>query len=764
MSKRRLAVILFADIAGYTARMQQDESLAKGQLQAFREAMQNQVAAHQGEIVHFYGDGCLVLFSLPQDAAQAAIALQEIFQEKEVPVRIGIHSGTVNVDEDHVYGDAINVASRVESMSVPGAVLLSKKVRDELKNQPVFQLQSLGSFAFKNVEEPMEVYALANEGLSVPRAADMKGKGQEVSAKESNRTQRLIRAMSLGFIGIFLGLTIWMGISWKQASMLEEDTAQIPDKTIAVLPLRNDSGEAKNDYFCNGITDDILFQLQKIKDLKVVSNPGNFAAQQASFSQLGQDLDVSYLLTGSVRKSEKEVIVTTRLIKVSDESQVWVDRYEKNLSLESVFNIQADVAQKVAKSLQSEMNRPTTENPSQLPTQNLQAYEYYLKGNEHFKFITANDKSAFQKALDQYQKAIELDPDFSLALIQMAKSYEMMYWWHLDQDEATKDKAGQYLQKALALEPDLPEALLLQASLLYHFDRNYSAALAILESLKSRIPNNPLLYITAGAIYKRTGRIEAALNANKRAFELSPFNPDYMREYLEISIRAKKYDQAKQLISRIIKVDPDENDAYLWQARLKMMQEWAPKDGMDQLRESVQVRTGGFYLGYVELAIASQDYEAAVSMLEEISTSLLVSNRNSYIPTDLLRAWVAWYQDKPSLSRRYASQAEAVLLLAMEKYPEDKRLYMSLGECYALMGEEKKALKIIESSWEKRSFQEDTWEGTLLEQAHMNVLIILGEYEKALVKGEFLLSIPSVLTEIQWTRHPLYKPLRELAL
>jgi len=545
--------------------------------------------------------------------------------------------------------------------------------------------------------------------------------------------------------------------------MLEEDPARPPDKTIAVLPLRNDSGEAKNDYFCNGITDDILFQLQKIKDLKVVSNPGNFATQQASFSQLGQDLGVSYLLTGSVRKSDKEVIVTTRLIKASDESQVWVDRYEKDLSLESVFNIQADVAQKVAESLQSEMNRPTIESPSQLPTQNLQAYEYYLKGNEHFKFITANNKSAFQRALEQYQKAIELDPDFSLALIQMAKSYEMMYWWYLDQDEATKDKARRYLQKALALEPDLPEALLVQASLLYHFDRNYSAALAILESLKSRIPNNPLLYITTGAIYKRTGRIEAALMANKRAFELSPFNPDYMREFLEISIRAQKYDQAKQLISRIIKVNPDDPDAYLWQARLKMMQEWAPKKAMDQFSESVQARTGGFYLAYLELAIASQDYGAAVSMLEEVPTNMLVSNRNFYIPTDLMRAWIAWYQDKPTLSHSYASQAEVVLRLAMEKNPQDQRLYMSLGECYALMGEKKKALRIIESGWEMRSFEEDTWEGTLLEQAHMNVLIILEEYEKALVKGEFLLSIPSVLTEIQWARHPLYKSLRERA-
>ena len=171
--KRKLRAILFADIVGYTALMQKDEATASTLLQRFQKEIEEVVAKHNGRIVNFYGDGALCTFNNPLESVRCAMELQSNFSQSDsqvsVPVRIGLHSGTVVTENEKVYGDSVNLASRIESMGVPGAILFSKKVRDEIKNQPDLRIASLGNFAFKNVEEKMEVFALANEGFVVPK-------------------------------------------------------------------------------------------------------------------------------------------------------------------------------------------------------------------------------------------------------------------------------------------------------------------------------------------------------------------------------------------------------------------------------------------------------------------------------------------------------------------------------------------------------------------------------------------------------------------
>lgn len=178
-ANRQLAAILFADIADYTSLMQKDETLASTLLNRFQNELTEKVSNYNGRIVNFYGDGALCTFRNPLEAIRCAIEVQSSFQsEPKVPVRIGMHMGTVISEGEKVYGDSINLASRIESMGIPGAILVSKKVRDEVKNQPDLFMPSLGKFEFKNVEEPMEVFALANEGFAVPNRKSIKGKFQ----------------------------------------------------------------------------------------------------------------------------------------------------------------------------------------------------------------------------------------------------------------------------------------------------------------------------------------------------------------------------------------------------------------------------------------------------------------------------------------------------------------------------------------------------------------------------------------------------------
>ena len=230
-SKRQLAAILFADVVGYTKLMQKDEAAASGWLRRFQNNLNVTIKEHHGTVINFYGDGALCTFKSPLDAMRASMVLQSGFQnESAVPVRMGIHLGTVVTEGDKVYGDSVNIASRIESIGVPGAILLSKKVWDELKNQPDLSMVSLGSFEFKNVGEPIEVFALANEGFSIPRKEEMHGK---LSGPNPSKRRWIL---PLSFAGLLLiVIAIWVVSSGSTSTLSEEDKK----KPVAVIPFDN---------------------------------------------------------------------------------------------------------------------------------------------------------------------------------------------------------------------------------------------------------------------------------------------------------------------------------------------------------------------------------------------------------------------------------------------------------------------------------------------------------------------------------------------
>ena len=242
MSKtRKLSTILFADIEGYTALMQSDEAKALQSLHAFRTELEIRVPEFEGEIIQYFGDGCLLSFDSTSQGVRCAMALQNTFQEKKLPVRAGMHLGEVVFAESNVFGDGVNVASRIESMGVEGGVLLSKSVRDQIKNKSEFELVSLGSFEFKNVDEPLEVYAIANEGYTVPKREDMAGKMKGTAKITSKR--RLIPA-AIVLLAIISGSLWFMAIGDK--SGISEENKKRP---VAVLPFENQTMDPNLDAF-----------------------------------------------------------------------------------------------------------------------------------------------------------------------------------------------------------------------------------------------------------------------------------------------------------------------------------------------------------------------------------------------------------------------------------------------------------------------------------------------------------------------------------
>ena len=327
--KRKLAAILFADIQGYTALMQKDEQNASILLRHFQQQLEEKVTAHKGQIVNFYGDGALCTFQIPIDAVRCGMALQTAFRNKPtVPVRIGIHSGTVTLEGDKIFGNSVNITARIESMGVAGGILLSKKVRDEVKNNPDLRMQSLGSFEFKNVEEPMEVFALANDGLVIPKRSEMKGK-----IKTTKKNKWLIPSI----IGALLLLVIgyWNFFSSKSMALSEPDllTANTPlppnvlNERVAIIPIQNNTTDKELDILGKMAADWINRGLMDIENAEVVSPytvnqhldaigilPNN-AQGKPSFSEL---TGARNFIQGSFYQEKEELIFLMELVDALD--------------------------------------------------------------------------------------------------------------------------------------------------------------------------------------------------------------------------------------------------------------------------------------------------------------------------------------------------------------------------------------------------------------------------------------------------------------
>ena len=343
MPTRRLAAVLFADIVGYTAMMQQNETEGMAQAQSFRHQVPQLVQVHQGEVIEIRGDGALCLFN---SAAEATACAQQIQVElgADIPLRIGIHLGDVMQHSDHIMGDAVNIASRIESMGVAGAVLLSSSIRQQIKNKPEFELVSLGKFAFKNVAEPMTVYALGNAGLVVPKADQMKGKGDQLGLS----SKRIVQLASLGFVAMALGAVIFWATGMSSAGNSQLLDQDIREAKVAVAVFENFTGDEDLDALGNLASEWITSSL---RELGVKTVAPEMMRQYKQYVGILPDnpegktslLDVTkaeYLVSGSYfTKGKDSIRLNARLLsaRTGDEIQVFPTFYGKQSNKEELI-------------------------------------------------------------------------------------------------------------------------------------------------------------------------------------------------------------------------------------------------------------------------------------------------------------------------------------------------------------------------------------------------------------------------------------------
>lgn len=487
---RRLAAVMFTDIVGYTALMQQDENTAAKVRTHHRKEFQQHHKTYNGEIVQYFGDGTLSVFQSGVEAVQCAIALQKALQQGEpVPLRIGLHVGDIVFDGTEIYGDGVNFASRIESMGVAGAILLSGKLNDELKNHKDISTISLGHFELKNISQPVEVFAVANEGITVPEQSKLKGKPKP------------------------------------------------NDKTIAVLPFVNMSNNEENEYFSDGITEEIINALAKIQNLKVTSRTSSFFFKNKNIpiTQIGKELNVSAILEGSVRRSGDLVRITAQLIQTEDDFHFWSETWDRKL--ENIFEIQDEVSLLIADKLREHFGHfEIQEHLVKKQTDSIDAYEYSLKAKFHSNKWNLED---MQLAISLYQKALELDPNHTKSLVGLADAYSFMATCGFMSFEEGWGKTAQLINQALQIDDQLPGAYHQLANLSFFtacdFNQSY-------KHTKKAIDINPnyveaqqfmsFLYILSGEKEKSRQHLDIALSIDPLSQETLFFSAylDYMLE------------------------------------------------------------------------------------------------------------------------------------------------------------------------------------------------------------------------------------------
>ncbi|MBK5270547.1 MAG: hypothetical protein JJE22_05995 [Bacteroidia bacterium] len=510
---RQLAAIMFADIMGYTAMMQEDETYAMQLRHKFKSNLESEVSAHFGSILEFRGDGAMCSFSSTIEAVKASLNIQISMQSYPVvPLRIGLHTGDVIFEENNIYGDGVNIASRMESFALPGSILISGKAFDDIKNQKDIKALSLGKFALKNVKEPVEIFAISHPGIIIPESNRLEGKGEKAVEKKSF------------------------------------------DKSIAVLPFINMSNDPKQEYFSDGMSEEIINSLAHLKELRVAGRTSSFhfKGKNSDLRKIGEKLNVQSILEGSVRKQGNKLRITVQLINVADGFHLWSEKFDREI--DDIFTIQDEIAFAITEKLKITLLEKEKAVINKDPTENKEAYDLYLKGRFYYNKRGIN----IMKGLEYFQLAAEKDPNFVLAYSGIADSYSILGFYSIIPANQAMPKAKQNAEKALALDGSNVEAFTTLAFINAIYDWDWAEAK---KKFQLAIEMNPqyaaVHYWYSYYLCFVESKFEESIKLARKASEhLEPLVSLSHHVLAVAYICARKYDEAMEASKMAIELDP----------------------------------------------------------------------------------------------------------------------------------------------------------------------------------------------------------------
>ncbi|MFN2457971.1 MAG: adenylate/guanylate cyclase domain-containing protein [Chitinophagaceae bacterium] len=517
-SSRQLAAIMFADITGYTAMMQEDEELASQIRAKLLNKLEKEVEAHYGRILEFRGDGGMCSFNSTIEAVRAALALQlEMMSPPQVPLRIGLHTGDVMLEGNNMYGDGVNIASRLESFAEPGSILISGKVYDDIKNQKDIQAISLGKYVLKNVKDQVEIFAISNAGIKVPDGNLMQGKGEKADEKKSI------------------------------------------ERSIAVLPFINMSNDPDQEYFSDGLTEELITRLSRIKDMRVISRTTSMQYKHTTkdVKTIGNETGVNYIMEGSVRKHGHDLRITAQLIDANLDVHLWADTYRG--TIDDIFDIQEMVSVKMVEALRVQLTREEQVALQKHYTENTEAYQLYLQGRFFWK---KRNEEGLKTAVIYFEKALKKDPNYALAWAGLADTYSLMGEYTNISRREVFPKQMAAVNRALEIDNRLGEAHISLAISLMLNEWDWKNAL---KEFQHGIELNPN-YATGHHWYAECllfmGRFDEAFLEISLAVEKDPVSPGILKDKGIHYYYTRQYSQAINMGLMTLEIDPGFSPAY----------------------------------------------------------------------------------------------------------------------------------------------------------------------------------------------------------
>ena len=505
---RQLAAILFADMVGYTALMQENEHQARVKRKRLKDVLETVIKEFNGRVLQSYGDGLLSIFNSTMDSVHFAIKMQQqLREEPRVELRIGIHTGDVAMEDDLIYGDGVNLASRIESLAVPGGIFISEKVFDDIKNHNTIRAVELGYFEFKNVKQPVRIFAIANDGIVVPKRESLKGKTHQ------------------------------------------------PGNRLAVLPFVNMSADPENEYFSDGITEELLNALTKVDGLQVTSRTSAFAfkGKHDDIRDIAIRLNVDKVLEGSVRKSGNRVRITAQLINAADGYHIWSENYDRDLT--DIFEVQDEISGIIANKLRENLTDKEKSLPLvKAPVNDVSAYSLYLKGLYFWNKVTPAD---MRNAIQCFEQAVAIEPGYAQAYAMTAAAYSYLGATGQMLPHKVFEIVHRNADKALQLDGSIAEGHAAKASAYLFYEWKWKEAYEALQKAKDLNPGFIETYQLLAMFYIVMGEKQKAVEVMEEAEKIDPLSPMVIQSLGNMYVFAERFDDAIAQARKLLATDPE---------------------------------------------------------------------------------------------------------------------------------------------------------------------------------------------------------------
>jgi TolB-like protein/Tfp pilus assembly protein PilF len=763
--KFEIGHVLFIDIVGYSKLRIDEQKECMGRLTEIVLATPQVRKATNEQLVRLpTGDGMALVFrNSPEEPVRCALEIAQAL--KSLPgtaVRMGVHSGPVSEVVDlnqraNMAGAGINMAQRVMDCGDAGHILLSKHVTDDLGNYGRWQpyLHDLGECEVKHGIR-IGLVNFYGDGLGNPQLPN-------TCHTQKKRRVRMRLAVAAAALLALVALIFGIAVVYRPH---RRSTLTAPEKSIAVLPFENLSDDKANAYFAEGVQDEILTDLAKVAELKVISRTSVMQYKDAAtrnVREIGQQLGVAHVLEGSVQRAKERVRINAQLIDARNDAHLWAQTYDRDLA--DVFSIQSEIAQTIAQQLQAHLSPVERHEIAKAPTTDVVAYDLYVRARALDDLANEpGGKDNLLQGVSLLQEAVRRDPKFMLAYCLLCETHLDLYWGGFDHTSARRDEAKAALEQAERIDADAAEVHVEKGVYAYHGFRDYEKARAEFELARRTLPNSSRLCMHIGAIDRRQGRWDDVLRNFNRAVELDPRNSLVLEETGFTYNGLRRTAEARPLLERAAAVNPQDIfvRAVLWQIPYIDHANTTPlRERLNELLQQGKNAAAAISGAFVECALAERDRNAAEQALSLIPPEGTVDPGNDSLwPRDWFVGLVArTFGDKDGAQRAFTA-ARTIAAKTAQEQPDYAAAWSVLGATDAGLGHNDDAIAEGKRACELLPLSKDAWDGP---SYILNLALIyawVGEKDLALEQLAISAKIPGGVTYGELKLFPSWDPLR----